>query len=59
LTNNRDKPRTAGEKLLCINGPAKEAVATRFYAHLFGLGPALRALFRSDMREQQSKVVQM
>jgi hypothetical protein len=40
-----------------MNGPAEEAVATRFYAHLFGLELALCALFRSGMREQRPKVM--
>jgi hemoglobin-like flavoprotein len=40
-------------------GPVADAVATRFYARLFALDPALRALFHTDMREQRYKLVQM
>ena len=40
-------------------GPAADAVATRFYARLFALDPALRRLFHTDMREQRHKLMQM
>ena len=40
-------------------GLVADAVATRFYARLFALDPALRALFQSDMREQPRKFMQM
>jgi len=39
--------------------PVADVVAARFYARLFELDPALRALFQSDMREQQQKLVEM
>jgi len=40
-------------------GPAADVVATRFYARLFELDPALRVLFQSDMAEQRQKLMQM
>jgi nitric oxide dioxygenase len=40
-------------------GPVADAVATQFYARLFALDPALRALFQSDMAEQRHKLMQM
>src|SRR6266545_2586158 len=40
-------------------GPAADSVASRFYARLFALDPALRALFHTDMREQRHKLMQM
>jgi hemoglobin-like flavoprotein len=40
-------------------GPAADAVATQFYARLFALDPALRALFQSDMSEQRQKLMRM
>jgi hemoglobin-like flavoprotein len=39
--------------------PAADAVANQFYARLFALDPALRALFQSDMREQGQKLMRM
>jgi hemoglobin-like flavoprotein len=40
-------------------GPRADALATQFYAQLFALEPALRALFHSDMAEQRQKLMQM
>jgi hemoglobin-like flavoprotein len=40
-------------------GPAADVVASRFYARLFELDPALRVLFQSDMAEQRHKLMQM
>jgi len=40
-------------------GPAADSVASRFYARLFALDPALLALFHTDMREQRHKLMQM
>ena len=39
--------------------PVKEITAERFYARLFQLDPSLRALFKSDMKEQGKKFVDM
>ena len=39
--------------------PVADVVASQFYARLFALDPALRALFKSDMREQRQKLMQM
>jgi nitric oxide dioxygenase len=39
--------------------PAADALATQFYARLFTLDPALRALFQSDMRAQRQKLMRM
>ena len=38
--------------------PISDAVATLFYDRLFALDPALRTLFKSDMREQRKKLMQ-
>jgi nitric oxide dioxygenase len=40
-------------------GPAVDAVANQFYARLFALDPALRALFQSDMRAQRQRLIRM
>lgn len=39
-------------------GPQRQAVAARFYEELFARDPALRALFTTDMAEQQVKFAQ-
>jgi nitric oxide dioxygenase len=39
--------------------PVADVVASRFYARLFELDPALRVLFQSDMAEQRQKLMQM
>jgi hemoglobin-like flavoprotein len=39
--------------------PIADAFARQFYARLFELDPALRALFRTDMAEQRQKLMQM
>lgn len=39
--------------------PVKEDLAELFYLKLFELDPALRALFREDMEQQGTKLVQM
>ncbi len=39
--------------------PAADAVAATFYQKLFALDPSLRAMFRGDMAEQGSKLMQM
>lgn len=39
--------------------PIAEQAAALFYARLFELDPALRPLFRGDMREQGRKLMQM
>lgn len=38
--------------------PIADTAAALFYDRLFALDPALRALFKSDMREQGSKLMQ-
>ena len=39
--------------------PLAEEVAVLFYARLFKLDPSLRPLFKADIREQGSKLMQM
>jgi hemoglobin-like flavoprotein len=39
--------------------PIADAAAALFYERLFALDPSLRALFKSDMREQGAKLMQM
>ncbi len=39
--------------------PIADAAAAIFYGRLFALDPSLRALFKSDMREQGAKLMQM
>jgi hemoglobin-like flavoprotein len=39
--------------------PLAEEVAVLFYARLFKLDPSLRPLFKTDIREQGSKLMQM
>jgi hemoglobin-like flavoprotein len=38
--------------------PISDAAATLFYDRLFALDPSVKALFRSDMREQKKKLMQ-
>jgi hemoglobin-like flavoprotein len=40
-------------------GPVADVVASRFYARLFALDPALSVLFQTDMREQRQKLMHM
>ncbi len=40
-------------------GPIAEDAAARFYARLFELNPALRPLFKHDMKEQGQKLLAM
>jgi hemoglobin-like flavoprotein len=39
--------------------PIKDTAAQLFYARLFEMDPSLRALFRSDMRQQGEKLMQL
>ena len=50
---------TAVQKSFRLVAPIADTAAHLFYTRLFELDPALRSLFRGDMREQGRKLMQM
>ncbi len=47
------------QKSFAVVAPSADAVAEMFYARLFEIDPALRPLFKGDMKAQGRKLTQM